>query len=138
MFSKDLQGQGHRKADPAQEQLARRWAAQYGHPAPPAGKSFADHYGAPGPAGVDLVDGADLDVAVAAGQRAQAEGYGSRRCGSCPGCTYGGTCRRPPSLAMVRLKAAQTVSDQVDQAEAALVDLQRAAFQWERAHGRLL
>ena len=82
--------------------------------------------------------GADLDAAVAAGQRAQQEGYGSRRCGTCAGCTYRGTCRRPPSLAMARLKAAQAAADRLDQAEADALACQRAAFAWERAHGRLL
>jgi hypothetical protein len=96
-------------------------------------------YGA-GPTGVDLVDGAPLAAAKAAGERALREGYGQgpTPCGTCAGCTYGGPCRRPLSKAMARLRAGQAEAARVDQAEADLAELQRIAFQWEVRHRRLL
>jgi hypothetical protein len=67
------------------------------------------------PAGVNLVTGASLDAAIAAGQRALREGYGSvlpdgqAPCGTCASCTYGHPegCRRPVSKAMATLRRQQ-------------------------------
>ena len=89
-----------------------------------------------GPAGVDLVDGGRLDVAMAAGRAAHAAGFGPSRadglygCGHCAGCDFGGpdACRRPQSKASARLRAGQAATDRLDQAEADLAELQRTIY----------
>ena len=95
--------EAYRRATPAQR--ATWWPTG----APAAAKADA------APAGVDLVTGASLDAAVAAGQRALLEGFGSvlpdgqAPCGTCMACTYGqpGSCRRPLSKAMAILRRQQ-------------------------------
>jgi hypothetical protein len=111
-------------------------AARYHAPPLPAAQ-----YGDPvGPSGVERVDGASFDAAMAAGRRALEAGYGGvlpdaqAPCGTCPSCTYGHPegCRRPASKAMARLRAHQAVADVVDQAERASVEMARIVWREER------
>lgn len=78
-----------------------------------------DDQAAEGPAGVHLVDGARLDAAKAAGQRALAAGHGgvlpdgAAPCQTCPACQYSypERCRRPLSKAAALLRAGQQRDD---------------------------
>jgi hypothetical protein len=133
-FTTDLRDQLQQKAPAHAEAMAARWARRWGHPPPPPGKSWADHYSpgmaGGGPAGVELVDGARLDVAMAAGLAALRDGFGSvlpdgqAPCGTCPSCTYGSpsSCRRPVSKAMATLRRKQAADpgSDVESADALL------------------
>jgi hypothetical protein len=89
----------------------------------------ADWFAA-GPPGVDVVDGARLDAAKAAGMAALREGFGSVLpggqcpCGICPPCQYGqpAGCRWPVSRATAILRRKQAA----DPVVVALRDLDAA------------
>ena len=115
------EAEAYRRASPAQR--AAWW--------PTEGPVKAD---TPGPAGVDLVTGASLDAAVAAGTQALREGFGAvlpggqAPCGTCMACTYGHPegCRRPLSKAMATLRRQQAADPVValrylDAAEGAML-----------------
>jgi hypothetical protein len=152
VFTTDLHGLHYKgrtisAAEAYQRALPWQRAAWFPN-GPPAGKAGqpaapdVDSY----PAGVDQVDGASLTAAVAAGQRALAEGYGSPRadglvpCTHCTKCDQGvyDLCHQPQGRPAARLAAALAEADRLDQAEADLLACQRAAFAWEVAHGRVL
>jgi hypothetical protein len=145
---KDLRDQLRTKAPAPVEEAAKKWARQWGHPPPPLGRIWAQHYfpGHPGtgPTGAGPA-GVDLEVAMAAGRAAIAAGFGPSRadglygCGRCPGCTFGGpgACRKPQSKAMAQLRHGQAAADRLDQAEDDLAELQRTIWREVNRRGQL-
>jgi hypothetical protein len=120
-----------------------RWYEAKALPAPrygPGASAPPAQYGTAGQAGVDQVDGASLDVAMAAGLAALQAGYGGvlpggqAPCGTCPSCTYGHPegCRRPKQKAVAQLEAAQAQARRIDRAERWAVELQGIVWREEQ------
>jgi hypothetical protein len=103
----------------------------------------AQYEPAAGPAGVDQLDGAQLELAMAAGMAALQAGYGGvlpdgqAPCGHCPSCTYRHPegCRQPRQKALAQLDALQAQAARIDQADADAVMMQRVIYAEQARRG---